>query len=92
MCARILLALAGALLMASSSMAADVPRWGRFEAELAAGADLKDPVQDATLEVQFTAPSGKEHTVLGFWDGGRTWRVRFMPDEVGRWKIGRAHV
>ena len=71
--------------MVSASLAADVPRWGRFEAELAAGADLKDPVQDATLEIQFTAPSGKVQTVLGFWDGGRTWRIRFMPDEVGRW-------
>src|SRR5262249_4351631 len=23
--------------------------------------------------------------VSGFWDGGRTWRVRFAPDQVGHW-------
>lgn len=22
----------------------------------------------------------------GFWDGGRTWRVRFSPDEAGKWR------
>ncbi|MHC4432351.1 MAG: DUF5060 domain-containing protein, partial [Planctomycetota bacterium] len=22
---------------------------------------------------------------LGFWDGGRRWRVRFSPDELGKW-------
>src|SRR5690606_37213684 len=35
--------------------------------------------------VQFRGPSGREHTRLGFWDGGRTWRVRFCPDEAGTW-------
>src|SRR5205085_9087038 len=23
--------------------------------------------------------------VYGFWDGGRTWRVRFRPDVAGQW-------
>lgn len=40
----------------------------------------------AELNVIFTSPSGKQYTVPGFWDGGRTWRVRFAPTEYGVWK------
>ena len=71
--------------MASAVQGADVPRWGRFEAALDARADHADPVQDVSVEVQFTAPSGKTQAAAGFWDGGRTWRVRFSPGELGRW-------
>jgi hypothetical protein len=42
-------------------------------------------VQEVTLQVVFTNPSGKEQIVNGFWDGGDVWRVRFMPDAPGAW-------
>lgn len=60
--------------------------WTRFEAEFASTADYENPVQDVELQVTFKSPSGKETTVLGFWDGGKAWRVRFSPDEKGEWK------
>jgi len=62
-----------------------VPRWGFFEAAFASTASYDNPVQDANLTVTFTAPSGREHTVRGFWDGERVWKVRFSPDEEGTW-------
>ena len=33
----------------------------------------------------FIAPSGRKKIVRGFWDGGKIWKVRFMPDETGLW-------
>lgn len=34
---------------------------------------------------ELRAPSGRTFTIDGFHDGGSTWRVRFAPDEPGRW-------
>jgi hypothetical protein len=42
-------------------------------------------LQDVCLQVDFRAPSGRTTRIDAFWDGNQTWRVRFMPDEVGRW-------
>ncbi len=74
------------LLFALALPAADapppVPLWGRWEAAFTA-ADGVSP--DADLALELTSPAGKERRVGGFWDGGLTWRVRFMPDEEGKW-------
>ena len=64
---------------------AHVPRWGRFERAFTSAKTYENPLQDITLRVAFTAPSGHAHTVDGFWDGGATWRVRFAPGEPGDW-------
>ena len=67
-----------------------VPRWGLFEATLLSTGTIDNPLQDVDLRATFTAPSGQQHTVRGFWDGGATWRVRFSPDEVGQWTYATA--
>ena len=64
-----------------------VPRWGLFEAAFTAARETENPLQDAELQVTFTAPSRQRRTVAGFWDGGTTWKVRFSPDEVGTWSF-----
>ena len=64
---------------------AGVPRWTRFEMSLESTIDYANPPHEASLTVVFTSPQGKASTVYGFWDGGRTWRVRFAPDQLGRW-------
>jgi hypothetical protein len=61
------------------------PIWGRYEVELRAGAERRDPVREARVTARITSPSGGTSEVEGFWDGGRTWRARFSPDELGRW-------
>ena len=58
-----------------------VPVWGRFEHTFSADVAPTPPVQ-----IAFTAPDGETQTVDGFWDGGSTWRVRFMPDQAGTWR------
>ncbi len=62
-----------------------VHRYGVHEFALTAQAELPNPLWDGELLATFAAPSGREIAVRGFWDGGRTWRVRFSPDEVGLW-------
>ena len=48
---------------------------------------IRNAIQDASLRVTFTSPLGETSEVDGFWDGGRTWRVRFSPDQPGQWKF-----
>jgi hypothetical protein len=62
-----------------------VPRWGRFEKTLESAVDYANPAQEASLNAVFTSPRGQTVKVPGFWDGGRAWRVRFAPDQVGKW-------
>jgi len=62
-----------------------VPKWGRFEQSFKSGIVYSNAVQDATLTVLFTSPLGETNLVYGFWDGDKTWRVRFAPNQPGRW-------
>ena len=80
-----LLSVVGGVCVAAGASAADVPLWGRFEAALTASGDYENPLAQVNLAVEFVSPSGKRHAAVGFWDGGRTWRVRFCPGETGRW-------
>jgi len=84
-------ALAAGVLLTASTLSigeadtAGVPRWTRFEKSLESTVEYANPLQEAGLTVVFTSPQGKVSKVHGFWDGGRAWRVRFAPDQVGRW-------
>ena len=42
-----------------------------------------DPFNEVTLDAVFTAPDGKTLRVPGFWDGGKTWCVRYASSVVG---------
>ena len=44
------------------------------------------PYADVHLDAIFIAPSGRTATMPAFYDGDATWRVRFNPDEPGRWR------
>jgi hypothetical protein len=45
------------------------------------------PYADVHLDAMFTAPSGRVVTMPAYYDGDATWRVRFNPDETGRWQF-----
>ena len=69
-------------LISAMSHAESVYQWGRWQGVFtAAGAD-----SEREMVVEFTSPNGKAAAVSGFWDGGNTWRARFMPDEPGKWR------
>jgi hypothetical protein len=59
--------------------------WQRGEWSLESSKVYDNPLQEASLSATFTSPSGKQHNVYGFWDGDKTWCVRFAPDELGEW-------
>ncbi len=64
---------------------ATVQKWTRFEAAFTSERTYANAVQEVELLVVFSSPSGRRHRVRGFWDGERSWKVRFSPEERGRW-------
>ena len=71
----------------TSALAANsiVEQWTRFEDTFHSSKDYNNPVQDIKVTVEFTSPGGNKRMFLAFWDGNRVWRVRFSPDEPGKW-------
>jgi len=60
-----------------------VEQWGLFEITLQ-GPSTGNPFKEVTIGARFT----QEHrsvSVTGFYDGDGVYRVRFMPDAIGRW-------
>jgi hypothetical protein len=63
-----------------------VHRGDRFEVVLEAPVyDAVDPVRDVQAYADFTAPSGRHQRAPGSWVREYVWRIRFTPDETGRW-------
>ncbi len=76
----------------SDASQGNVPLWGRFEVSIPNPKPYANPFRDVTLRGTFRRPDGSEVTCLGFHDGdgkggqtGSVWKLRFMPDAVGRW-------
>jgi hypothetical protein len=74
--------------MAAALRAAEpvISKWGGFEQSFESSVAYENPLQEATLSVVFLSPLGETNRVYGFWDGARTWRVRFSPNMPGKWK------
>jgi hypothetical protein len=62
-----------------------VAKWGRFEENFKSSVNYENPVQQCTLNVTVVSPSNVTNVIDGFWDGGKTWRVRFSPHQLGSW-------
>lgn len=63
-----------------------IPKWGVFDRAFESAYSYANPLQHAQFEAEFVSPSGATNLVAGFWDGRRTWRVRFSPNELGTWR------
>src|SRR5690606_18380860 len=97
-----MLAAAVVALFSMNAPADDVARWRVYEGSLTGAGDHAAPL-DVDCDVTFTGPNGSTATCRAFWDGDRSWRVRFSPGVQGTWhwksdcdddpgQIGRAHV
>jgi Domain of unknown function (DUF5060)/Domain of unknown function (DUF5605)/Protein of unknown function (DUF4038) len=71
------------LLLAGVAPAGAVERWGVFELALT-GPASGNPFLDVHLGAQFRFRN-RSVNVDGFYDGAGSYRVRFMPDEIGEW-------
>ena len=75
----------GMLTANASAKDALVSKWGRFEQTFKSSVNYENPLQQCTLKVTLVSPSGATNEIDGFWDGGKTWRVRFSPNQLGYW-------
>lgn len=69
------------LLQATSSTS----QWGIGELVLSSRSEYDNPFREVEVTGVFRSPSGHDVRARGFYDGGRIWRIRLMPDEVGTW-------
>jgi hypothetical protein len=58
--------------------------WQKQEIALAAAKAYPNPYMDMTVWVDLTGPNFKKR-VYGFWDGDKTFRVRIVATEPGKW-------
>lgn len=59
--------------------------WTTLEISLESNRDHDHPFLDVDASALFTGPDGRQLRRPAFWDGGRTWRLRFAPTTLGRW-------
>ena len=70
--------------LTGSGKISDVGQWKRLELTFHNDSWNGNPF-DLTLTGHFTSPSGRELTQFGFYAGDNTWKIYFMPDEIGTW-------
>src|SRR5687767_5191278 len=73
--------------MTVATSSARVPQRSRFEAAFVSAVEYANPLNEVVFSASFTSPSGLQHRVDGFWDGGPSWHARFKPDELGHWTV-----
>jgi hypothetical protein len=66
--------------------APSVGQWDRFEVAVENDKQYGDPFRDVLLDVTVLRPDGAGIDFWGFYDGDRTWKIRFMPDQIGEWQ------
>lgn len=64
-----------------------VERWDTHEWAFRSERDYSNPFHEVWLKATFMQEGGRPITVNGFYDGASTWRVRFMPLELGQWSF-----
>ncbi len=58
--------------------------WDRFETTITPSKNYPSPYE-TPLRVTYTRPDGDTIEFIGFYDGDQTWKIRFMPDQLGEW-------
>ncbi len=63
----------------------EVHVWDTQEISFEAARDYANPYVDVTVWIELSGP-GFKRKVYGFWDGGRTFKVRFVATAPGEWR------
>lgn len=71
--------------LAGTAAQAAVHVWEKQEIQLTSSRTFANPYTGATVWVDLTGPHFHKR-VYGFWDGGRTFRVRLVATEPGLWQ------
>jgi hypothetical protein len=59
--------------------------WTRWEQTLTSAKDHANPYRDVDLRVTFAGPQGRRFATYGFWDGGKSFKVRAAFPAAGDW-------
>lgn len=66
---------------------ASIKKWQKKELVFESQRLYDNPLYDVDFfGAEFISPSGNKFIVRGFWDGEKTWMIRFMPNQIGKWK------
>lgn len=65
--------------------ALEIVRWQASEITLTSQASYDNPYAVVRVLSTFTGPKGQTICREAFWDGQRTWKIRFAPTAPGRW-------
>lgn len=76
---------AGSVALAHADKLPAVPKWQPLELTFKSSHTYTNALQEAEVRVLFVSPLGETNRVYGFWDGGKTWHVRYQPTFPGRW-------
>ncbi|MHB9134439.1 MAG: apiosidase-like domain-containing protein [Armatimonadota bacterium] len=68
------------------SSTTELRQWQVIEISLQATADYADPLVDVDLFADFHGPEDAHMRIPAFWDGDRTWKLRFTPTAPGAWR------
>ena len=68
-----------------SRNADSIPRYEILEMSFMHNGTYKNNFFDVSLQATFTSHSGSKWSIKGFYYGGEVWKIRFRPDEPGRW-------
>jgi hypothetical protein len=63
----------------------EVHVWETQEVRLESARDYANPYADVDVWIELEGPGFKKR-VYGFWDGGRSWKVRFVATAPGPWR------
>jgi hypothetical protein len=70
----------------SSLICQNAPLWGRFEIPLNLATHYNNPFTDVSLYVKYIRPDGSIIDNYGFYDENNSWKIRVMPDQIGKWE------
>ncbi len=74
-----------ALFSGAAEQTLSAETWRAVELSFESEKSYADPFADVTLDLLLRG-NGRLYTVPGFWDGGNTWRVRFVCPAAGTWQ------
>ncbi len=64
---------------------ASATQWRWIELSFTASKTYENPLSDMDFKATFTGPQGERLDIPGFWDGNKSWKIRFTPTSPGEW-------
>lgn len=64
----------------------EIPALSIFEQGFIHTGNYQNPYTEVEATATFTTPKGETQIIPLFWDGGKTWKLRFSPNMAGNWK------